>query len=124
MFKHILISLVVCIYCLTNYASPTNNINTTKRIPQFSNDKVSVWQTIIYPSSKQILTMHRHDQDRIVVALTNGLLKITNDKGKIHFLKLEKDKAYYLPKDTIDELHNDQNMSGKAIKVLVIELKN
>jgi len=98
--------------------------STTRRIAQFSNDKVSVWETVIYPNANQLLKMHRHEHDRVVVALSGGLLKITNDKGKVHYLKFEKDKAYYLTKDSPDELHNDQNMSSHPIKVLVIELKS
>lgn len=94
----------------------------TKRIPQFSNDQVNVWKTVIYPTSKQVLTMHRHEHNRIVVALSNGLLKITNDKGKIHYLRLEKNKAYYLAKDTPNELHKDENVTHQPIKVMVIEI--
>lgn len=96
----------------------------TTRISQFSNDKVSVWETVIYPNANQVLKMHRHEHDRVVVALSNGLLKITNDKGKVHYLKLEKNKAYYLTKDVPNERHNDENMSSHPIKVLVIELKS
>ncbi|MCL9685296.1 hypothetical protein MJ258_13575 [Legionella sp. EUR-108] len=95
----------------------------TKRVEQFSNSKVTVWKTIIYPASGQALAMHRHEHDRVVVALTDGLLKITTNKGKTHYLKLEKDKAYYLGKDVPNELHNDVNMTNHAVKVMVIELK-
>jgi hypothetical protein len=94
----------------------------TGRIPQFSNDRVSVWETIIYPSEHQVLKMHRHEHDRVLVSFDDGLLKITNDKGKVHYLKLQKNKSYYLTKDIPNELHSDQNMSGHAIKVLVVEL--
>jgi hypothetical protein len=104
---------------ISNAASPA-----TTRIPQFSNDNVSVWETIIYPSTNQALKMHRHEHDRVVVALSDGLLKITNDQSKVHYFKLEKNKPYYLTKDVPNELHNDQNMSSHPIKVLVIELKN
>lgn len=93
------------------------------RIEQFSNNQVKVWKTIIYPSTKQTLAMHRHEHNRIIVALTDGLLKITNDKGKIHYFKLEKDKAYYLKKDIQNELHKDENVSPYPIKVMVIELR-
>lgn len=95
----------------------------TKRTTQFSNDRVLVWETVIYPSENQALKMHRHNHDRVVVAFDDGLLKITNDKGSIHYLKLEKNKAYYLSKDIPDELHKDENMSFHPIRVLVIELK-
>ncbi|BCA94473.1 hypothetical protein TUM19329_08340 [Legionella antarctica] len=96
----------------------------TKRMEQFSNDQVTVWKTFIYPASGQELPMHRHEHDRVVVALTDGLLKIITDKGKSHNLKLEKDKAYYLSKDVPNELHKDINLTNHAIKVMVIELNN
>ena len=114
--------LVVFSFFLMNSISSAGAA-TTARVAQFSNKKVSVWETVIYPSENQVLKMHRHEYDRVVVALNNGLLKITNDKGEVHYLKLEKNKAYYLTKDIPRELHKDQNMSSHPIKVLVIELK-
>ncbi len=95
---------------------------TTQRINQFSNTHVNVWKTIVYPTSKQTLAMHRHDYDRVVVALSDGMLKITNDKGQTHLLKLKKDKAYFLNKDPKNEQHMDENISQKPVKVMVIEL--
>ncbi|WP_454782939.1 hypothetical protein [Legionella sp. WA2022007384] len=94
----------------------------TVRTPQLSNKEVSVWTTVIYPNKKHSLKMHRHEHNRVIVALDNGLLKVVNNKGKEHFLKLEKDKAYYLSKDVPGELHTDENMSNHPIKVVVIEL--
>lgn len=96
---------------------------TTKRIKQFTTKQVSVWKTVIYPTSNQSLSMHRHEHNRVLVALTDGLLKITNDKGKVHYLRLQKDKAYYLKKDIPNELHKDENLAQFPIKVMVIELK-
>lgn len=93
----------------------------TKRIPQFNNKKVSVWKTIIYANAQQTLPMHRHDHDRVVVALTDGLIKITTNTGKSHTLKLKKNKAYYLSKDVPNELHSDENLSNHPIKVMVVE---
>jgi len=96
----------------------------TKRINQFTNDQVAVWQTIIYPTKTNTLAMHRHEHNRVLVALDDGLLKVTNDKGKVHFLKLEKNKAYFLTKDTPNELHQDENLSKHPVRVMVIELQN
>jgi hypothetical protein len=96
---------------------------TTHRTPQFENAQVDVWKTVIYPSSHQRLQMHRHDNNRVLIAFDNGTLKITNDKGAVHYLKLEKNKAYYLTKETPGELHNDENISKHPIAVMVIELK-
>jgi hypothetical protein len=95
----------------------------TARTAEFTNDKTNVWKTVIYPKSKQVLSMHRHDYDRVLVALSNGVLKITNNKGDIHYLKLEKNKAYYLPKDPVDELHQDENIAHHPMTVMIIELK-
>ena len=95
----------------------------THRVQQFQNSKVTVWKTIIYPTKQQTIAMHRHDYDRVVVALTDGTLKVKNDKGKVHYLHLKKDQAYYLKKDVPNELHSDQNVSGHRISVMVIELK-
>lgn len=94
----------------------------TKREVQFTNKQVNVWQTSIYPASHQILPMHRHDSNRVLVALTDGVLKVTNDKGKIHYLHLKKDKAYYLTKDAPGEMHMDENVSKHPVKVMVVEL--
>ncbi|MCP0913668.1 MULTISPECIES: cupin domain-containing protein [Legionella] len=94
----------------------------SKRITQFSNKQVNVWKTIIYPSSAQQLAMHRHENNRVLIALSDGLLKITNDKGKIHYLQLKKDTAYFLKKDIANELHSDENISNHPVKVMVIEL--
>lgn len=99
-------------------------MESTQRTVQFSNGKVNVWKTIIYPTSGQSLAMHRHEHDRVLVALSDGLLKITNNKGKTHYLKFAKDKAYYLTKDVPNELHNDENVTNHAIKVMVIELND
>ncbi len=96
----------------------------TTRVPEFSNDKARVWKTVIYPSSKQKLSMHRHEFDRVVVALSNGTLKITNKQGKTHYMKLKKNHAYYLEKDPPSELHNDVNVGKHPITVMVIELKS
>lgn len=113
---------IVGFFCLLSIGIVHADVNQTQRIAQFSNKNVTVWKTIIYPSSKQILSMHRHEHDRVVVALTNGLLKIKNNKGKTHYLKLKKDTAYFFTKDLANELHTDENMTRHPIKVMVIEL--
>lgn len=95
----------------------------TKRIPQFSNEKVTVWKSIIYPSKQQILKMHRHEHDRVLVSFDDGVLKVTNNKGEVHYLKLAKEKAYYLKKDIPGEVHTDENIGKHPIRVIVMELK-
>lgn len=95
----------------------------TARVPQFSNDVVNVWETTIYPSKGETLPMHRHENNRVLVPFDSGKLKITNSKGEVHYLDLEKDKAVFLEKNVPGESHNDENMSDHPIRTLVIELK-
>ncbi|MCL5272551.1 MAG: hypothetical protein M1486_04485 [Gammaproteobacteria bacterium] len=95
----------------------------TKRIPLFTNEKVRVWETIVYPAQNQKLKMHRHNNDRVLIALTDGQLKITTDRGQTRMLKLEKDNAYYLMRDLPNELHTDENVGFSPFKAIVIELK-
>lgn len=105
-------------------ALPEEAQEQTHRIPQFSNEQVVVWKTIIYPSSKKRLSMHRHKNNRVLVALTEGTLKVTNDKGKTHYLHLKKDHAYFLEKDLPSEMHTDENISDHPVHVIIIELKD
>ena len=95
----------------------------TQRHLQISNPQVNVWQTLIYPHSSQALKSHRHENDRVVVALNSGVLKVKNSKGKSHYLKLVKGQAYYLAKDKPGEMHTDENVGSQALKVIVVELK-
>lgn len=97
------------------YAAPA-----TQRTIQISNDRVNVWTTTIYPD--QPLKMHRHEHQRVLVALDNGDLEIENDKHQIHYLKLQQGQAYFLDKDIPGELHTDKILGKQPIKVVVIEL--
>jgi hypothetical protein len=116
--------MAISLWLLLVPQARSTEADVTTRIPQFSNERVIVWETIIYPNAKHQLPMHRHDQDRVLVSFDEGTLKITNDKGQTHYLKLEKNNAYYLTKDVPGELHTDENMTNHPIKVLVITLKD
>jgi hypothetical protein len=112
----IILSLIMCAPFTLSHSSTSN------RQMEFSNETVTVWKTEVYPSNKNQLSMHRHDHDRVVVALTDGKLKIKDNKGKIHYFTLVKHKAYYLTKDKPNELHTDENVTKHQIVVMVIEL--
>lgn len=110
---------IICLCALSSYATAAK----TERIELLKNDRVHVWETIIYPGKKQELVMHRHDTDRVLIALTDGELKITNNKGETHNLVLKKDKAYFLPKDVGDETHTDENITNHSIKCTIVSLE-
>lgn len=101
-----------------------SSFSATQRTPQLDNQRVAVWQTIVYPNSAEKLMPHRHDRDRVVVALTNGTLKVTNNLGQSHLLTLKKNHAYFLTKDVAGETHTDTNLSHHPVSVMVIELKD
>lgn len=119
MTKHLGLFVFLILFSSINVA----HAHATKRKSEFSNANVNVWKTMIYPEKNQVLSMHRHNYDRVLVALSDGLLKVTNDKGDVHYLKLKKNKAYYFKKDAPGELHKDENMTKHPITVMVIELK-
>ena len=52
----------------------------TRREPQFDNEHVKVWKSIILPN--QPLRLHRHDNGRALIALTDGKLNVVNKAGE------------------------------------------
>lgn len=108
--------------CLaTALAACAEQARTTQRIPQFENDEVSVWKTIIEP--RQPLAMHRHENGRVIVALKGGTLRIVPENGEPRDVTWETGSAYWLPADPPGELHGDVNEGGEAIEVMVIEMR-
>jgi beta-alanine degradation protein BauB len=95
----------------------------SRREPQFENEHVKVWKSIIMP--KQPLALHRHDHGRALIALTDGRLDVVDKDGKTKdTYNWEKGKAYWLGVDPPGEQHGDANNTDKPIEVIVVELKN
>jgi hypothetical protein len=94
----------------------------TRREPQFENDNVRVWKSIIMPN--QPLSMHRHDFGRTIAVLKGGSLDIVDAAGKtIKTMQWETGKAYWLDKDPAGEQHGDLNRGTTPIEVFVIEMR-
>jgi hypothetical protein len=94
----------------------------TERFPQFDNDEVKVWKTVILP--RQPLAMHHHDHGRVLVALTGGTLNIVDPSGKKEVLPLDAGKAYWLSAMAPGTVHSDVNAGDKPIEVMVVELQH
>ena len=94
----------------------------TQRVPQFENEHLEVWKSIIMPD--QPLTMHRHDNPRAIIALRGGTLTVTNDRGESHDMTWETGNAYWLDADAPGELHGDVNAGTEPVEVIVVQLKN
>ena len=96
--------------------------STTRREPQFENEQVRAWKSIIMP--KQPLTLHRHEHGRALIALTSGQLKVVDKDGTVlTSYNLERGKAYWLDADPPGQMHADLNDTSKPIEVIVVELK-
>ena len=93
----------------------------TRRIPQFENEHVEVWKSIIMPD--QPLTMHRHDNPRAIIALRGGTLTVTNEAGESRDMTWETGSAYWLEADPPGELHGDVNRGTEPVEVIVVQLK-
>jgi quercetin dioxygenase-like cupin family protein len=94
----------------------------TQRIPQFENDEVKVWKSIVLPNAP--LAMHRHEHGRVIIALSGGTMKIVEQSGASEAHQWETGKAYWLPKNPPGQMHADVNAGEKPIEVMVVELKH
>jgi beta-alanine degradation protein BauB len=92
-----------------------------QRIPQFENEEVTVWKTLVTPNAP--LTMHTHQHPRIIVALTGGNMKVVYEDGTSEMHPWETGKAYWLPIEEGKKRHADLNTGDKPIEVMVVELK-
>ena len=94
----------------------------SRREPQFENEHVKVWKSIIMP--KQPLALHRHDHGRSLIALTDGRLDVVDKDGKtLDTYNWVKGRAYWLDADPAGQQHGDVNNTGQPIEVIVVELK-
>jgi quercetin dioxygenase-like cupin family protein len=94
----------------------------TRREPQFENEYVRAWKSIIMP--KQPLAMHRHDHGRALIALNGGQLKVVDKDGNVlNTYRWERGKAYWLVADPPGQMHADLNDTSRPIEVIVVELK-
>lgn len=101
--------------------APAEPESTTRRIPQFENEHVIAWKTVIVPN--QPLAMHRHDNPRAIIALKGGTLTVISDSGERHDMTWETGSAYWLEADPPGELHGDVNEGPDPIEVIVVQLK-
>lgn len=113
--------LLLCSSGVLLMSTSLQSAEVTKREKQVETPEVIVWKTIIAPY--QPLKMHRHDHKRIVIALTDTELLVTNDKGKSHKMTWKKGTAHVLLPDRQGEFHVDINKSNHPMEVMVVEFK-
>ena len=94
----------------------------TQRIPQFQNEDVKVWKSVVLPN--QPLAMHRHDHPRVIIALSGGTMNIVPQDGPTEPHVWETGRAYWLPANPPGTMHADVNAGTKPIEVMVVELEH
>ncbi len=99
----------------------TQTTPTTQRFPQFENDDVKVWKSIVYPNTP--LSMHRHEHPRVIIALKGGEMKIVESTGQAEDHPWETGHAYWLPTNPPNTQHADVNAGRDPIEVMVVELE-
>jgi beta-alanine degradation protein BauB len=94
----------------------------TRREPQFENEHVRVWKSIILPN--QPLAVHRHEHGRTIVALKGGTLDVVDANGQTKTkMTWESGKAYWLGADPPGEQHGDLNKGTDPMEVIVVEMR-
>jgi beta-alanine degradation protein BauB len=58
----------------------------------------------------------------VIIALSGGSMKIADQSGASETHVWETGKAYWLPADPPNTLHQDVNAGDKPIEVMVVEL--
>lgn len=101
---------------------PSQQTEPPQRIPQFENEDVRVWKTVVQPNGP--LTMHTHEHARVIIALSGGTMKVVNESGPAETHRWETGKAYWLSTEQGKKRHADVNEGDKPIEVMVVELKN
>jgi hypothetical protein len=97
-------------------------VSQAQRIPQFENEDVKVWKTIVMPNAP--LAMHTHQHPRVIIALSGGTMKVVNEDGTSEVHQWETGKAYWLSAAEGKKRHADATVGDKPIEVMVVELEN
>ena len=92
-----------------------------QRIPQFENDRVTVWRSVIPPHTQS--TLHRHDRGRTVIGIVGGDLKTITPDGRVTVTRYEAGKAIWFDPMPPGETHRDVNDTDKTIEVVTVEMK-
>ena len=90
----------------------------TGRTPQFANEEVKVWRSVIAVGNP--LPLHRHDHPRVLIALKGGTMDIREETGQSDIQNWETGKAYWLNPKT---LHQEVNIGKEPIEVIAVELQ-
>jgi beta-alanine degradation protein BauB len=121
MIRKITLALLLAAGALASGLAMGETPPQTGREPQFDNDQVKVWKSVILPNAP--LPLHRHDHPRVIIALAGGTMKIVQEDGATETHEWQTGKAYWLPANPPGTRHQDINAGDKPIEVMVVELQ-
>ena len=113
--------MMILVLAAVGVVRSQNGVTQTQRFPQFENENVKVWKSVVMPNAP--LTVHRHEHPRVIIALNGGTMKIVESTGKSEEHVWETGKAYWLPMNPPGTMHADVNAGDKPIEVMVVELE-
>jgi uncharacterized RmlC-like cupin family protein len=113
--------MMILVLAAVGVVRSQNGVTQTQRFPQFENENVKVWKSVVMPNAP--LTVHRHEHPRVIIALNGGTMKIVDSQGKSEEHVWETGKAYWLPMNPPGTMHADVNAGDKPIEVMVVELE-
>ena len=91
------------------------------RVPQFDNDRVVSWKSVIPPHTES--TLHRHDRFRTIIGIVGGDLATVDAHGKKTVTHYETGKAYWQEPMPAGQTHKDVNDTNRTIELVVVEMK-
>ncbi len=92
-----------------------------RQIPQFGNQDVRVYKSVMAPG--QAWPLHRHNHPRVIVALAGGEVKFVGKSGETTTQRFETGKAYWLAADPAGTYHSEENAGKTPIELMVTELE-
>ncbi len=86
-------------------------------------DDLLIWKTVIPAGqeSKPGIHAHRHEFARVVIPLTEGVLRRLDNNGEAIDYKLKIGKPFFLAADTPTGFHTDLNTGRNPIEVIVVQ---
>ena len=113
------IGVLALALAVSGFAPP--QVAEMQRIPQFENDRVTVWRSVIPPHTQS--TFHRHDRGRTVIGIVGGDLKTITPDGRVAVTRYETGKAIWFDPMPPGETHKDVNDSDRTIEVVTVEMR-
>jgi hypothetical protein len=92
-----------------------------QRVPQFDNARAVAWRSVIPAGTES--TLHRHDRQRVIVAIAGGDLKTITASGETTVNHYQTGNAYFQEPMPAGVTHKDVNDTSKTIELIVVEFK-